>query len=189
MFFISYQWVPQRSSPFVQFTCAPDVPCRCPEWLPGGEVEGKWSHLRGACALEWPAEPFRDAGEFHEAIRRMATDCKSIASAAFRSQAESAYRQYRVVRWLLLPETELCLRPAANAGFQILRDVNENRRSRLQICWNWNCTGLQINRFCRFPVAGGVGLRQYRVVRWLLLPEAELRLRPAATLDCKSCVT
>ena len=29
----------------------------------------------------------------------------------------------------------------------------------------------------RFPVAGGVGLRQYRVVRWFLLPEAELRRR------------
>ncbi len=37
--------------------------------------------------------------------------------------------------------------------------------------------GLQIHCFCCFPVAGGVGLRQYRVVRWLLLPETELRLR------------
>jgi len=34
-------------------------------------------------------------------------------SAAFRSQAESAYRQYRAVRWVLLPEAELCLRPVA----------------------------------------------------------------------------
>ena len=34
-------------------------------------------------------------------------------SAAFRSQAESAFRQYRAVRWVLLPEAELCLRPAA----------------------------------------------------------------------------
>ena len=37
-------------------------------------------------------------------------------SAAFRSQAESAYRQYRAVRWFLLPEGELCLRPAAPLG-------------------------------------------------------------------------
>ena len=37
-------------------------------------------------------------------------------SAAFRSQAESAYRQYRVVRWFLLPEGELWLRPAATLG-------------------------------------------------------------------------
>ena len=48
---------------------------------------------------------------------------------------------------------------------------------------------LQIHRFCCFPVAGGVGLRQYRVVRWFLLPEGELCLRPAATLDCKSTAT
>ena len=31
--------------------------------------------------------------------------------------------------------------------------------------------------------------RQYRAVRWLLLPEAELRPRRAATLDCKAGVT
>ena len=73
---------------FVQYTCAPDVPCRCPEW---------------------PAEPFRAAGEF----QKSAADCKFIASVAFRSQAESAYRQYRAVRWVLLPEGELWLRPAA----------------------------------------------------------------------------
>ena len=36
--------------------------------------------------------------------------------------AESTYRQYRVVRWFLLPEVELCLRPAANAGLPIQRD-------------------------------------------------------------------
>ena len=94
---------------FVQSTCAPDVPCRCPEWLPGAEVEGKWLHLREVYATEWPAEPFREAGEF----QKSAVDCKFIASVAFRSQAESAYRQYRAVRWVLLPETELCLRPAA----------------------------------------------------------------------------
>ena len=63
--------------------------------------------------MERPAEPFWGAGEFLEAVRRMAADCKSVASAALRSQAESAYRQYRVVRWFLLPEGELCLRPAA----------------------------------------------------------------------------
>ena len=95
VFFISRQWLPQRLRSFVQSTCAPDVPCRCPEWLPGAEVEGKWLHLREVYATEWPAEPFRAAGEFQK------------------SAAESAYRQYRVVRWFLLPETELCLRPAA----------------------------------------------------------------------------
>ena len=75
---------------FVQFTCAPDAPRRYPERRSEAEVEGKWSHLRGAHALEQPTELFRDAGEFLEAVRRMAADCKSIASAAFRSQAESA---------------------------------------------------------------------------------------------------
>ena len=108
VFFMSWQRVPQRRT-FVKFTCAPNVPCRCPEWLPGAEVEGKWLHLRGEYALKRLTEAFRAAGEF----QKSAADCKSIASAAFRSQAESAYRQYRAVRWFLLPETELCLRPAA----------------------------------------------------------------------------
>ena len=98
----------------------------------------------------------------------MAADCKSIAICCFPVADGVGLRQYRVVRWFLLPEAELCLLPAANAGFQIQRDVNENRRSKLQICWNWNCSGLQIHRFCCFPVADGVGLRQYRAVRWVL---------------------
>ena len=112
VFFISRQWLPQRLRSFVKFTCAPDVPCRCPEWLPGAEVEGKWLHLREVYATEWPAEPFRGAGEF----QKSAVDCKFIASVAFRSQAESAYRQYRAARWFLLPEAELCLRPVATLG-------------------------------------------------------------------------
>ena len=32
----------------------------------------------------------------------------------------------------------------------------------------------------------GVGLRQYRAARWLLLPEAELRPRRVGAADCKS---
>ena len=64
---------------FVQSTCAPDVPCRCPEWLPGAEVEGKWLHLRREHAIEQHAEPFRGAGEFQVS----AADCKSIAICRF----------------------------------------------------------------------------------------------------------
>ena len=47
----------------MKITCAPDVPCRCPEWLPGAEVEGKWLHLREVYATEWPAELFCGADE------------------------------------------------------------------------------------------------------------------------------
>ena len=65
---------------FVQFTCAPDAPRRYPERRSEAEVEGKWSHLRGAHALEQPTELFRDAGEFLEAVRRMAADCKSAST-------------------------------------------------------------------------------------------------------------
>ena len=68
--------------------------------------------MRGEHAIEQHAEPFRGAGEF----QKSAVDCKFIASVAFRSQAESAYRQYRDVRWFLLPEGELWLRPAATLG-------------------------------------------------------------------------
>ena len=122
----------------MKITCAPDVPCRCPEWLPGAEVEGKWLHLREVYPTELPAELFCGAGELQ-------------------------------IRFNGKPELHIRadIRPSSAA--------TGNR--------------LQIHRLCRFPVAGGVGLRQYRVVRWLLLPEAELCLRPAAMPDCKSCMT
>ena len=92
---------------FVKFTCAPDVPCRFRNDGRATRCNENGHTCAGAHALERPAEPFRGAGEFLDAVRRMAADYKSIASAAFRSQAESACRQYRVVRWFLLPEAEL----------------------------------------------------------------------------------
>ena len=65
-------------------------------------------------------------------------------SAAFRSQAESAYRQYRVVRWFLLPEVELCLRPAANAGLPI-----QWTGTIWPDCYIYGCASAeQINLFC-----------------------------------------
>ena len=36
---------------------------------------------------------------------------------------------------------------------------------------------------------GGVGLRQYRVARWFLLPEVELRRGWVRAADCKSAET
>ena len=56
---------------FVKFTCALKVPCRCPEWRSGGEVEGKWLHLRGEYALDRSAELFRGTAESQETILRM----------------------------------------------------------------------------------------------------------------------
>ena len=44
---------------------------------------------------------------------------------------------------------------------------------------------LQIRRFCCFPVAGGVGLWQYRAARWFLLPEVELAGCWVRAADCK----
>ena len=43
------------------------------------------------------------------------------------------------------------------------------------------------NRFGKTAAAESA-YRQYRAARWFLLPEGELWLRPAAMLDCKSCV-
>ena len=127
---------------FVQFTCAPDEPCRDPERLSGGEVEGKWLHLRGVYATEWPAEPFRAAGEF----QKSAADYKSIASAAFQSQAESACRQYRAVRWFLLPEAELRLR--LGGRLQICNNkysaTTNIRRSRVQCKFTCDCRGATV---------------------------------------------
>ena len=73
-------------------------------------------------------KPLRD-------FQKSASDCKSVTTGNVRTSmqlgrrksnrlgktaaAESAYRQYRVVRWFLLPEGELCLRPASNAGLPI----------------------------------------------------------------------
>ena len=47
----------------MKFTCAPDMPCRYPEWRSGGEVEGKRLHLRGVYPTELPAELFCGADE------------------------------------------------------------------------------------------------------------------------------
>ena len=58
--------------------------------------------------------------------------------------AESAYRQYRVVQWLLLPEGELCLRPAANAGLPI-----QWTGTIWPDCYIYGCASAeQINLFC-----------------------------------------
>ena len=64
---------------------------------------------------------------------------------------------------------ELQIRFNCKPGLHILADIRPSSAAA--------GNRLQIRRFCCFPVAGGVGLRQYRVVRWFLLPEAELRRR------------
>ena len=81
----------------------------------------------------------------------MAADCKSVASATFRSQAESAYRQYRAARWFLLPEGELCLRPAATLDCK--STATELLLINLQLL---RCAGFVIRRYllqliCHLP--------------------------------------
>ena len=66
----------------------------CPAGVLNGHRAPRCKENGHTCAEHMPWNGLqsrsRGAGEFLEAVRRMAADCKSIASAAFRSQAESA---------------------------------------------------------------------------------------------------
>ncbi len=77
--------------------------CRAPRWKGNGYT----------CAKCMPQNGLQSRSEEQVNFRNQRRIANPSPSAAFRSQAESAFRQYRAVRWFLLPETELCLRPAA----------------------------------------------------------------------------
>ena len=104
---------------FVKITCALDVPCRCPalSMCPAGVLNGcrapRWKGNGYTCAKCMPQNGLQSHSGQQVNFRNQRRIANPSPSAAFRSQAESAYRQYRAVRWVLLPETELCLRPGA----------------------------------------------------------------------------
>ena len=86
------------------------------------------------------------------------------------------------MRWFLLQEVEFRPRQADSGRLQIC-----NNKRRHQITLKRQRQPYRTTEGSR----GGVGLRQYRVVRWFLLPEGELRQQQGqvGAADCKSAET
>ena len=113
--------------------------CRAPRWKGNGYTCAKCMPQNGLQSHSGQQVNFRNQ-------RRIANPSPS---AAFRSQAESAYRQYRAVRWVLLPEAELCLRPAATLDCKscVAKWTRTGTGGRLQIQRNRGIIVLVTNHF------------------------------------------
>ena len=106
---ISRRRVPMRAVP----SCNSPAPRMCPAGVRNDGLATRCKENGHTCAEHMPWNGLQSRSGTQVNFRNQRWTANPSPSAAFRSQAESAYRQYRVVRWLLLPETELCLRPAA----------------------------------------------------------------------------